>query len=76
MPPKRRRKPSRRRCRNSSSIPPDTIDEIRRKITEQEEKIIREFSSLENCNDLFKEWRNKTRRDDVEDLKHGMRERN
>ena len=68
--------PPRRRRRISSSISPDTIDDIRRKITDQKEKIIREFSSLENCNDLFKEWRNKTRRDDVEDLKHGMRERN
>ena len=64
MPPKRRRKPSRRRCRNSSSIPPDTIDEIRRKITEQEEKIIREFRSLDNCNDLFNRWRYKKRQDD------------
>ena len=49
----------------SSSIPPDTIDDLHRKIREQEEKIIREFRSVDNCNNLFKEGRNKTRRDDV-----------
>ena len=55
MPPKRRRR---------SSIPPDTIDEIRRKITEQEEKIIRDFCSLDNCNYLFNKWRYEKRQDD------------
>ena len=67
MPPRRRRK---------SSIPPDTIDEIRRKIRDQKENIISDFRSLDNCNNLYNKWRNKTREDDVEDLKHGMRERN
>jgi hypothetical protein len=52
MPPRRRRR------RNSSSIPPDTIDDIRRKITDQKEKIIRDFHSLNlnNCNNLFNKW--------------------
>ena len=60
MPPKSRR-------RKSSSIAPDTIDEIRRKITEQEENTldISDFRSLDNCNNLYNKWRNKTREDDV-----------
>ena len=56
MPPKRRR-------RKSSSIAPDTIDEIRRKIRDQEEKIIGDFRSLDNCNNLFNKWRYKKRQD-------------
>jgi hypothetical protein len=62
MPPKRRR-----RNRSSSSIPPDTIDEIRRKITEQEENTldISDFRSLDNCNNLYNKWRYKKRLDDV-----------
>jgi hypothetical protein len=71
MPPKRRR-----RNRSSSSIPPDTIDEILRKIREQKENIVREFHSLDNCNNLYNKWRYKKRRDDVKDLKHDMHERN
>ena len=58
MPPKRRR-------RKRSSIAPDTIDEILRKIREQKENIVREFHSLDNCNNLYNKWRNKTREDDV-----------
>ena len=55
-----------RRRRNSrcSSIPPDTIDEIRRKITEQEENIISDFRSLDNCNNLYNIWRYKKRQDE------------
>ena len=56
MPPKRRR-------RKSSSIVPDTIHEIRRKIRDQEEKIIGDFRSLDNCNNLFHKWRYKKRQD-------------
>ena len=59
MPPRRRRR------RNSSSIPPDTIDDIRRKIKDQKENIISDFRSLDNCNNLYNKWRNKTREDDV-----------
>ena len=60
MPPRRRRR------RNSSSIPPDTIDDIRRKITDQKEKIIRDFHSLNlnNCNNLFNKWSYKKRQDE------------
>ena len=58
MPPKRRR-------RKRSSIAPDTIDEIRRKIRDQKENIISDFRSLDNCNNLYNKWRNKTREDDV-----------
>ena len=55
--------PPRRRRRISSSISPDTIDDIRRKITDQKEKIIREFCSLDNCNNSFNKWRYKKRQD-------------
>ena len=62
-------------------IRPDAIDDIRRKISEQEGKITKEFGSLENCNCFYKEfgslencnsfynkWRNKLWRDDVVSL--------
>ena len=68
MPPKRRRRNS--RC---SSIPPDTIDEIRRKITEQEENIISDFRSLDNCNNLYNIWRYKKRQD--EEARRGYKAR-
>ena len=65
MPPRRRRK--------SSSIPPDTIDEIRRKIRDQKENIISDFRSLDNCNNLFNRWRYKKRQD--EEARRGYKAR-
>jgi hypothetical protein len=46
MPPRRRR---------SSGV--DTINDIRRKISQQQAAITREFDSLQNCIDLYNQWR-------------------
>jgi len=48
MPPRRRR---------SSGV--DTIDDIRRKISQQQAAIIREFGSLEICIYLYNQWQSK-----------------
>ena len=60
MPPRRHR---------SSGV--DTVDDIRRKISQQQAAITREFGSLEICTYLYNQWTSKAPRQKADNAKRG-----
>jgi len=60
MPPRRHR---------SSGV--DTVDDIRRKISQQQAAITREFGSIEICTYLYNQWKSEAPRQKADNAKRG-----